>query len=351
MVQMSMPAVRLLFVISVNLAASGCQRGDVWLGELGSSPPVAEGRDAGTLPLSAAMPRDPSQLTSMGGRAAGGSGPSGANAGQPAEDGATSKPPTLPPQSGSGGASSMVMAGAGSVVVARPSAGCGKDPAPVETSIIAAGMRANYLLDVPLAYDKTRAYPVVMAFRSTGVSVEAFRSALSLSPSSASESIVVYPNCPNDATTWDAQRDRVLFDALLAMLEGAYCVDRDRVFVLGHGAGAVFATALGCFRGDILRGFAAFSSAPPPGGCVGEPAAWIAQGTADVMLGLGRANRDYWVEHSGCDASVLTPVSPTPCVAYAGCSDASPVRYCEHAGDASLPSFAASAACEFFRTL
>jgi poly(3-hydroxybutyrate) depolymerase len=163
----------------------------------------------------------------------------------------------------------------------------------------------------------------------------------------------VYPNCGNNAATWDTARDLPLVDELLAKLEADLCIDRSRVFVLGHGAGASFATAVGCFRGDALRGVAPLSSAAPPGGCSGAPAAWILQGSMETMntIGLGRANRDYWATHSGCTTRML-PVAPAPCVEYTGCNVGSVVRYCEHSGsDGALPGFAPGALWSFFSAL
>jgi polyhydroxybutyrate depolymerase len=220
-----------------------------------------------------------------------------------------------------------------------------------DTSITVTGMRASYVLDLPQPYDRARAYPVIMAFRPAGSTADVFRGALGLTALAASAAIVVYPNCLSDAATWDVQRDSLLFDALLAKLEANFCVDQDRVFALGHAAGALFVNGLGCFRGDKLRAIAPLSSAPPPGGCIGKPAAWIAQGIQDPMLGLGRANRDFWVAQNVCNARLSTPVAPTPCVEYAGCDATAPVRYCEYDGDASLPSFAAQGVFDFFQQL
>jgi poly(3-hydroxybutyrate) depolymerase len=234
----------------------------------------------------------------------------------------------------------------------RPSAGCGMDPVS-DTSIAVNGMRASYLLDLPVRYDKTRAYPLLLAFREASTTTDAFRASIDLASTTGMDAVVVYPNCVNNAATWDAVRDISLIDVLLPKLEADLCIDRSRVFVLGHGAGASFATAVGCFRGDALRGVAPLSSAAPPGGCVGAPAAWILQGSMEAMnvVGLGRGNRDYWVTQSGCTAKTL-PVAPAPCVEYTGCNAGSVVRYCEHTGnDSTLPSFASAGLWSFFSAL
>jgi poly(3-hydroxybutyrate) depolymerase len=143
-----------------------------------------------------------------------------------------------------------------------------------------------------------------------------------------------------------------MVDALLSKLEAAYCIDQDRVFAVGQGTGALLVTMLGCVRGDVLRGVAPLSGAPPPGGCVGEPAVWIMQASADPStFGIGRANRDFWADRNGCDVTLPGSVAPPPCVEYAGCDVGSPVRYCEYDGDLALPSSAAGGVWSFFKGL
>jgi poly(3-hydroxybutyrate) depolymerase len=246
-----------------------------------------------------------------------------------------------------------VAGAAGSNPALRKSKGCGKDPVLPDASLQVSGMSASYVLDLPMAYDKTRAYPLVMAFREAGTTADAFRTSLNLVPVTGSDAIVVHPNCMNDAASWDIQRDSLLVDTLLAKLEASYCIDQGRVFALGHGAGAMFTSLLGCVRGDKLRAIAALSGAPPPpGGCVGQVAVWLLQGNMDTStVGPGLGNRDFWAAADACDVSMALPVAPAPCVEYAGCAAGFPVRYCTYDGGPDLPSFAASAAWSFFKGL
>jgi poly(3-hydroxybutyrate) depolymerase len=226
------------------------------------------------------------------------------------------------------------------------------DPVLTDNSIQVNGMRATYTLDLPLAYDKTRAYPLVFAFRGTNVTADDFRGYLNLAPVTGADAILVHPNCVSDASAWDIPRDTPMVDALLAKLESGTCVDQSRVFAIGHGAGALFVTMLGCLRGDTLRAIAPLSGAPPPGMCIGQTAVWLAQGNMDPMtLAAGRGNRDFWAGRNACDTRMPQPVSPSPCVEYAGCNAGFAVRYCEYDGDLGLPSFAASGVWSFFKGL
>ena len=167
-----------------------------------------------------------------------------------------------------------------------------------------------------------------------------------------SDAIVVYPNPLTDSTAWEFTRDMPMFDTLLPKLKSEYCVDEDRVFALGDGAGSLFANLVGCVNADDVRAIAPLSGAPrPPGPCMGNTAVLLVQSDSDPMiLGAGRSNRDFWAGRNSCDLRMSMPVAPASCVAYAGCNPTVPVQYCEHS-QLGLPSFAASAAWAFFNSL
>jgi hypothetical protein len=348
MAKISSELIALFAAALLGTQATACARRDIVLGERGGS--LASARDD-----SAAGSRDAGGATGAG--ASTGSGGLGAAAG----DRASAAAGSAAASGKSGAAGSAAPAGngapvagaAGSSPALRKSKGCGKDPLLPDASLQVSGMTASYVLDLPLAYDKTRAYPLVMAFREASTTADAFRTSLNLVPVTGSDAIVVHPNCMNDAASWDIQRDSLLVDTLLAKLEASYCIDQGRVFALGHGAGAMFTSLLGCVRGDKLRAIAVLSgAAPPPGGCVGQTAVWLLQGNMDTStVGLGLGDRDFWAAADACDVSMALLVSPAPCVEYAGCAAGFPVRYCTYDGGPDLPSFAASAAWSFFKGL
>jgi polyhydroxybutyrate depolymerase len=251
---------------------------------------------------------------------------------------------------GSGGAAAMTGAsGSGSAL--QMSSGCGMDPRSSDTSLQVNGMTGSYILDLPTGYDKNRPYPLVMSFRGAGVTADAFRGYLTLPLAVGADAIVVNANCLGDAAAWDVNRDVPFFDALLTQIESGYCVDEHRIFAAGHSAGGFFTNALGCIRGNKLRGIAPLSAGPPPGACLNELAVWMSQGNIDMGIAAGMADRDFWAQRNNCDATMSTPVDPSPCVEYAGCDPGFAVRYCEYDGDLGLPSFAATGIWEFFKGL
>jgi polyhydroxybutyrate depolymerase len=215
------------------------------------------------------------------------------------------------------------------------------------------GTPAHFLVDLPVAYDTKRAYPLVLAFHDRTQTAEQFRTDSKLQTVAASDGIVVYPDPLDPTASWEFQRDILLVDALLSKLGASYCVDQDRTFALGEGSGALFVNLVGCVLADRVRAFAALSGAPPPPGpCIGNTAVWLLQrGDADAMtVGAGLGNRDFWATRNLCDLSRSAPVSPAPCVEYRSCMDGLPVHYCGYTGDLYLE-FGVRGAWDFFQSL
>lgn len=319
-----------------------CARGDIILGENGSALAGASGAaTAGSVGFAGSA--DPIE------HAVGVAGSAGEQAG-PQDAGSAAVDAGAPAPS----AASVPVADASlPSTVARPSAGCGKDPVLMDTSIEVNGMRASFQLELPTGYEKTHAYPLVMVFRASDLTVGQPSAKLDLASVTGAAAILVHPNPPSDAAEWEFTRDMPLFDELVARLKAGACIDEDRVFAVGDGGGSRFVNLIGCVRADQVRGVAPLAGAPPPPGpCIGNTALWMLQSTAvePMEFGATLGNRDYWAGRNSCDVSMPKAVAPAPCVEYAGCDDAHPVRYCEYDGT-QLPSFAASGAWSFFLSL
>lgn len=228
------------------------------------------------------------------------------------------------------------------------SPGCGLPASDADTAVAYAGGSVRYLLDLPRVYDPDTPYPLVLAFHASQRSAEDLRAELDLGQVAGDEAIVVHPEGTNGPSTWDMSRDLPYFDALLNQLLSRHCVNPARVFVVGHGAGALFGSALACARARELRAVALYGTLPPIEPCQSPISVLIGQGTRDVPLRVdGAADaRDYWVEHNGCDVNAPVPVSEG-CVEYRRCQSGS-VRYCQHDGDLSLPPSAARIIWDFF---
>lgn len=269
----------------------------------------------------------------------------------------SSEPAPMTQTASSGGMTARVSAGMraledAAVGGAAPmSSGCGKSAPGGVNQISTPIGPAGYLLDLPSAYDNHQPYALLFAFRSSESPPDSFHESLNIGAVAGREAIVAYPEAPGGpAGMWNPNRDLPIFDDLLAQLLDRYCVDPRRVYVLGYATGGFFASAIACARGDSVRASALFAVPAPPGPCPSNMAIFLGQGDMDPVYPAraGRSTRDFWTLHNHCDPLTSTPATPSPCVDYAGCSEGTPVRYCEYSGGHELPSFAASAIWAFF---
>jgi poly(3-hydroxybutyrate) depolymerase len=214
-------------------------------------------------------------------------------------------------------------------------------------------MARTYQFSVPQGYDKKRNYPLLFGFHGAGVPATAFRTYFNMTQVVGPDAIVVYPEALGSPMAWNPQRDIPLFDALLTQFKAQYCIDDKRVFAAGHSSGGFFTHALGCQRGNVLRGIGPLSAGPPFGTCVGQLAVWISQGNADptVKVTSGQMARDFWAQRNHCNVAMSAPVDPAPTVEYAGCDAGFAVRYCEYDGEHNLPAYAPKGIWDFFKTL
>ena len=245
-------------------------------------------------------------------------------------------------------------AGSATASTALKSAGCGVDPRPQGAATIQVdGLARTYEFSLPTGYDKNRPYPLVFGFHGAGVEVSSFRTYFDMTTVVGADAIVVYPSAPASSRSWSVKRDLPLFDALLAQFEAQYCVDAKHIFAAGHSSGGMMTHALGCQRGNVLRGIGPLSAGPPSGACVGQPAVWISHGNADATVNVssGRRARDFWASRNHCDVGSSKPVDPAPTVEYASCDAGSAVRYLEYEGSHNLPRYAPKGIWDFFKTL
>jgi polyhydroxybutyrate depolymerase len=230
------------------------------------------------------------------------------------------------------------------------SAGCGQAPPASGTRTVTVdGVSRSYILDVPARYDRSTAAPIVFGLHGLRGTAGGFRTYAGLGAAMGAETVLVYPSATGSIRAWNNDADTRFFDAMLDEVSGLLCVDRSRVFAVGHSMGGIFANHLGCVRGDVLRGVAPVAGAGPDERvrCVGSVAVWLAHGDPDntVSFPQGEASRDFWVARNGC-SSRTTPVGRG--VEHVGCAPGSEVRWFAHDEGHSFPGWAADEINSFF---
>jgi poly(3-hydroxybutyrate) depolymerase len=264
---------------------------------------------------------------------------------------------------GSGAGSELPDDALASVQAGVTTTGCGLAP-PVSgtASITIDGTARSYVLAVPANYDRNQSYALVLAFHGAGSSGSQAQRYFGVQRASAGEAIVVYPDALPDANgtrAWGltgaaATRDFGFVDALVNQLGSTMCVDSARIFAAGHSSGGYFSNALGCARGNTLRGIGVVAGGGPFVRCDGgQVAAWLEHSSDDpiVPVSAGQSSRDHWLAANHCTATT-TAVGPSTCVRYDGCDTGEPVNWCaETSLGHNWPSYAGQAIWSFFSQL
>lgn len=226
-------------------------------------------------------------------------------------------------------------------------AGCGQiPPSPTPTSSVISGTIRHYITVIPSGYDKNKPTSLVFAFHGRTNPNTQVRGYYKVEEASKGQAIFIYPaglpeagpsrswSDPGDKS--DNLRDFALFDQLLEEFSNNYCVDLDRVYVVGHSLGAWFTNSLACARGDKIRAIGSVGGGTTLNECTGPVAALIMHNPKDRLspFSSGETARDQLISQNQCSAKTLS-TSPTnlKCVAYQECNPVSPVVWCPHNED------------------
>lgn len=239
-------------------------------------------------------------------------------------------------------------AAAGGGVDVRPSHGCGASPpATVPSRVEVDGRSRDLIVAAPDSYDHRKPHDLVVAFHGLTNSNADVRRYYNLERHARRPTIFVYPSglpAGEGRRSWSdpgdpaAQlRDYALFDAIAAQFGRAYCIDRGRIFAVGHSLGGWFVNSLGCARGRELRAIASVAGGISPSECTGPVAAVLVHNPNDRLVDFshGEEVRDHLLARNGHAGPGRPAAEKTDlnCVRYGGSADANPVLWCPHARD------------------
>jgi polyhydroxybutyrate depolymerase len=258
----------------------------------------------------------------------------------------------------------------------RPSLGCTADAAPAPLApLVVAGVRRDVVARVPLGA-ATAPRDVVIAFHGRTNDADQVQRYFGLDEA-LPEAIIVYPRAlrsgprtfawsdPGDPP--ERLRDFALVESIVEAYGRAYCIDLDRVFVVGHSLGASFANDVACRLGDTIRAVASVAGGVHGGPCAPGTAALVVHHPDDrlVPLAEGVRTRDAFRSSNGLGTAAPVPAAERAlarlrCVRYGEPNGPSPVFWCPH-DDATgpggryyphtWPEGAAAAIAEFFAGL
>lgn len=128
-----------------------------------------------------------------------------------------------------------------------------------------------------------------------------------------------------------------LYDAMIAWAKAHYCVNPQRIHVVGHSWGGGMANLVACMRSEI-RSLVSVAGGGPTIPCRGSVGAMIIHGTfdRDEPISSGYDNAASWVFYNGCGLK-REPTLDGACEAYQQCAPGYPVVLCEHPGHHEWP--------------
>ena len=262
---------------------------------------------------------------SNGGAASAGGAASGGRGGAPATGGAAGQS-----AGGAGGAAAGSKASAGCAAAA--SQGLNQW---VDGMVMTGGANRPYSVRLPSNYDFKRAYPVIVLLHGCGSGTNN----VPMEKATGADAILVRGTGSAADTCWDTSAngaDVAFFDAMVASVKAKFCADESRFFVVGYSSGSWLANQLTCIRANVLRGAATVTGGEAAQGNCGGPVARIfihdSDDTTNVISGSEKA-RDRQLTQNSCNKSAQpTPVDPSPCQLYSGCTAGYPVEWCQTSG-------------------
>ena len=177
------------------------------------------------------------------------------------------------------------------------SSGCSVNPELKSGSytIQAGWLTRQYLLYVPSWVQRDKELSLVFAFHGRTNSNEMVRDYMQLWGWSywykQNDFIVVYPaGMWAGPYSWSQFENIQMFDAIATEISEKLCINRDKVFSIGHSLGSYMSNKVSCQRGDVIRAMAWVASAGFNGKCIGPVSSLITHLPGDPLAGYS-----WWV--------------------------------------------------------
>jgi poly(3-hydroxybutyrate) depolymerase len=242
-----------------------------------------------------------------------------------------------------------------------PGMGCGSTSplASGRATIDVGGTMREYILKVPDGYDANKPYKLIFGWHwRGGVANDVATGSIiggpyyGLESRAAGSAIFVSPEGIDMGWANTGGRDIAFLRAMLDLFNSKLCIDQGRIFSTGFSFGGMMSDAIGCEMADVFRAIAPNSGAFYSGcqDANDHPiAVFLMHGDNDTVVPLadGQEARDFFLERNAC-GTATSPVDPSPCVSYDGCTEGYPVVYCEFSGGHMPWSSAPDAVWKFF---
>lgn len=205
-----------------------------------------------------------------------------------------------------------------------------------------AGTERSLLTHLPAAAGQGEPLPLIIVFHGRTNSNSQVRRYMRLE-GNGEDAIIVYPaglpaggnarnwNDPGDHPT--ELRDYEFFDAIVGHFSKRYCIDPERIFVVGHSLGAYFANSVACSRPDVVRAVATVAGGIQRSNCEGKVAALLFHNPNDTLVAIseGESARDTFLAANGLSGVQANPLSDAfNCSVYGDANPGHSVTWCVH---------------------
>lgn len=241
------------------------------------------------------------------------------------------------------------------------SLGCGTaPPSSTPKSSLINGVQQSYITDIPSSYDQNTPISLTFGWHGRTNSNAKVRTYYKVYEASQGKTIMVYPA---GTSGWNVDRDVAIFDQLLSEFSANYCIDTDRIFIVGHSLGSWFTNSLACVRGDVIRASGSVGGSTSNNACSGPVAAITMHNPNDKLspYSHGIKARDVHLQQNACTSATKAFAGPdkSNCVQYTECAPGQPVLWCPHTEDYSWnyyyphgwPKWTGSEIWKFFESL
>ena len=182
------------------------------------------------------------------------------------------------------------------------SSGCSVNPELTSGSytIEAGGLMRQYLLYVPSGMKKDKEMSLTIAFHGRTNSNEMVRDYMQLGGGrygyKQNDFIVAYPaGMGAGPYSWSQFENIEMFDAIITKVSEELCVNRDKVFSVGHSLGSYMSNKVSCQRGDVIRAMTGVASAGFNGECTGPVSSLITHLAGDPLASYSSGLSAYQI--------------------------------------------------------
>lgn len=255
--------------------------------------------------------------------------------------------------------------------VSSLSRGCGKTPQKHLSPLTINGSQRTFLQYVPDSYRSDRSYGLIIAAHGRTNSNAMVQNYMGLDGGKKwqgekrdqEDFLVVYPagqNAAGGTYSWSSKSNINFIEKLASIMAENYCIDREKVFVVGHSLSGYFANRLACVRGDIFRGVSVVGGSIYNGDCSNPAAGMYFHHPQDwaVPISQGETARNIRLKANNCDPSAFQQeyFGENVCQKYDDCRTGNEVVWCTefdtYGGDThSWPRNGGNIILDFFRSL